>query len=92
MLSSTYNLKKKKKKLSGKIFIELDIVNVEFKKQGHFDKYFEKIGILLHSFTIKDIYPFCPLHWYHVFDIKNSKLGAIKVGQTVVESIALVSD
>ena len=60
MLSSTYNLKKKKKKLSGKIFIELDIVNVEFKKQGHFDKYFEKIGILLHSFTIKDIYPFFP--------------------------------
>ena len=59
MLSSTYNLKKKKK-LSGKIFTELDIVNVEFKKQGHFDKYFEKIGILLHSSTIKDIYPFFP--------------------------------
>ena len=92
MLSSTYNLKKKKK-LSGKICIELSIANVEFKKQGHFVKYFEKIGILLHSFTIKDICPFCPLHWYHVFDIKNSKLGAVKVGQNCLYSeVQLLED
>lgn len=33
---------KKKKKLMAKICIELDIVKVEFQKQGHLAKYFEK--------------------------------------------------
>ena len=37
-----FHLNLKKKKLMAKICIELDIVKVEFQKQWHLAKYFEK--------------------------------------------------
>ena len=37
-----FHLNLKKKKLMAKICIKLDIVKVEFQKQGHLAKYFEK--------------------------------------------------